>query len=255
MAAGTLVLANAGGTPRAWLLSIALVLAIAWMAYLLDRVKVLSRWRDPADRMANPARDAWVARNRRALLACAGLLAAAATILAFVIKPWLIVLVPAGGLSVVIYGSRPSASRRLRPKDVLIAKNVLTGLAYATLIGCVLWAALPEARGLWRALAVVALLVTGDAMLCDIDDTTSDATFGTTTVAVLAGRRVATALALVVFAAAAVIWLKVGGRSLAGAVLALGMPLTGLSISRLGRVRTAIDLRGGVLGLAAVLLL
>ena len=254
MAAGTLVLANASGTPRAWLFSISLVLAIAWMAYLLDRVKVLGRWRDPADRMANPSRDAWVVRNRRALLACAGMIAAAATLLAFVIEPWLVVLIPAGALSVVIYGSRPSASRRLRPKDVLIAKNALTGLAYATLIGCVLWAALPETRGLWRAIAILGLLVTGDAMLCDIDDTPSDASYGTTTVAVLAGRHWATILALVVYATAVVIWLKVGGRSLAQAGFALGMPLTGAAISRMARVRTAIDLRGGVLGLFAILL-
>lgn len=224
------------------------------MAYLLDRVKPLARWRDPADCMANPRRDAWVAQHRRALLVCTTVLAAAATVLAMVIEPWLALLVPAGLAAVVIYGSRPTASRRVRPKDVLLAKNLLTGLAYATLIGCVLWAALPEAKGLWRALAVVGLLVTGDAMLCDIDDTPSDATFGTTTVAVLAGRRWATALAMAVYVAAIMLWLAPGGRALAEASFALGMPITGLASLRLARVRTAIDLRGGVLGLFAVLL-
>ncbi|MEQ8843407.1 MAG: hypothetical protein RIB58_01025 [Phycisphaerales bacterium] len=249
------MLAGAAIDARAWALSIALVMAIAWMAYLLDRVKPLKRWRDPADRMANPGRNAWVERHRAGLLIGAAELAIIASVLAALLEPWLLVLAPVGALSVILYGSRPSASRRLRPKDVLIAKNVLTGLAYATLIGCVLWAALPEARGLWRAFAVVGLFVTGDAMLCDFDDTPSDATFGTTTVAVLAGRRWATALAMAVYAAAAVVWLKIGGRSLAEAAFALGMPMSGLAISRLGRVRTAIDLRGGVLGLGAFLLL
>ncbi|MFI4882851.1 MAG: UbiA family prenyltransferase [Phycisphaerales bacterium JB064] len=253
--AGALVLAGAALDVRGWTLSIALVFTIAWMAYILDRVKVLRRWQDPADRMANPGRDDWVARNRRALLACAGLLGLAALVLAALVDPWLTMLVPAGAASVIVYGSRPSESRRVRPKDVLVLKNVLTGLAYATLVGCVLWAMLPDARGLWRALAVVALVVTGDAMLCDIDDTPSDASFGTTTVAVLAGRHWATALAVVVYAAAVVVWMKLGLRTAGPGAFALGMPATGLVISRLGRVRTPIDLRGGAIGLLALFLM
>jgi len=222
------------------------------MAYLLDRAKPLRRWRDPADRMANPARDAWVQRHRAGLLVGASSLGVTACGLALLVDPRLLPLTPIGAASVVIYGARPTASRRLRPKDVLIAKNLLTGLAYATLIGGVLWATLPETRGLWRALAVAGLLVTGDAMLSDIDDTPADAAFGTTTVAVLAGRRWATALALTVYAAAAAVWLRAGGWSAGGAVLALGMPATGLGISRHARVRTAIDLRAAPLAALAV---
>ena len=168
MTGGAIILSGASPDTSPGLLAIALVTSIAWMAHVLDRAKLLRRWRDPADRMADPEREAWVDRHRTRLLVLAAMLCAVAFFLALAINAWLELLLPAGIMAVVIYGARPSESRRTRPKDVLLAKNLLTGLAYATLVAAVLWAALPETASLWIALGVVALLVSADAMQSDI---------------------------------------------------------------------------------------
>ena len=204
--------------------------------------------------MADPEREAWVDRHRTRLLVLAAMLCAVAFFLALAINAWLELLLPAGIMAVVIYGSRPSESRRTRPKDVLLAKNLLTGLAYATLVAAVLWAALPETASLWIALGVVALLVSADAMLSDIDDRPSDASFGTKTVPVLVGRRWATLSSALLYAAAIALWLVLGQRDVESAVFALAMVFSGLTLALLRRLRTPIDLRAGVIGLLALLL-
>lgn len=251
---GGLLLVSPAAVGPAHALAVALVVAIAWMAHVLDRVKVLRRWRDPADRMANPARDAWIERNRRAMLVIAAMLALGSGVLAWVLEPWLVVLVPAGAAAVVAYGSRPTDSRRPRPKDVLILKNALTGLAYATLIGCAMWPALADRAGLWPALAIVALIVAGDAILSDIDDRSADEAFGTRTVPVVAGRRRAILAAAGSYAAGVLIWVIFGPATGPAGVFVLGLPLVGLALAMLPRTRTAIDLRAGVVAAGAVLL-
>lgn len=235
---------------REQVLSIALVTCIAWMAHLLDRAKPLARWHDPADRMADATRDAWVVRRRRWLNAAAMVSGVCACVLALVIEPWLVVLAPIGAASVLVYGARKTESRRVRPKDVLLIKNGLTGLAYATLVGCVLWAVLPDHGGLWVSLAMVALLVAADAMLSDIDDTPADAAFGTRTVSVLAGRQWARGIGLALHGVAALAWVVLGTGW--GGAFAYGMPLTAAAIVLAPTLRRAIDLRSGVLGVAAL---
>lgn len=249
MAAGALAMAGAA-VAYEQALAIGLVASVAWMAHLLDRAKPLARWHDPADRMADAARDAWVMRHRLGLNMAAIEAGVIACVLALIIEPWLALLVPVGAASVLIYGARRSDSRRVRPKDVLVIKNALTGLAYATLIGCVLWAVLPEPGGLGLALAMVALLVAADAMLSDIDDTPADATFGTRTVPVFAGRRWASGIGLGLHALAIVLWLVLGAGS--GGIFAYGMSLSTAAIVLAPTLRRAIDLRAGLLGAMAL---
>lgn len=256
MAGAALELSGVGFDAAAWSLSILLVATIAWMAHLLDRAKPLAAWHDPADRMANPQRDDFVLRNRRAMNLLAAALWIASCGLAVLLDPGLAMLAPVGAVSVIIYGARRSESRRTRPKDVLIIKNALTGLAYASLIGCVLFASAPgsiEQRLPWIALGLVALLVTGDAMLSDIDDTPADAMFGTRTVSVLAGRRWATAVAIGIYALAVLYWVGFGAHTAVAWTLVLGLCVTGTVIATLPRVRSLIDARGGVM--AAIILL
>ena len=249
MAAGALAMVGAAVACEQ-ALAIALVASIAWMAHLLDRAKPLARWHDPADRMADAARDAWVQRHRLGLNLAAIESGIIASVLALIIEPWLTLLVPVGAASVLVYGARKSGSRRVRPKDVLIVKNALTGLAYTTLIGCVLWAVLPERDGLWTALAMLALLVAADAMLSDIDDTPADATFGTRTVSVFAGRRWASGVGLGLHGLAIVLWVALGTGS--GRVFAYGMPVSAAAIVLAPTLRRAIDLRAGLLGAVAL---
>ncbi|UYV12637.1 MAG: UbiA family prenyltransferase [Phycisphaera sp.] len=255
LATATLELSGAAFDARTWSLSIALITTIVWMAHLLDRAKPLMAWDDPADRMANPVRDAFVQRHRVAMNVLAASLGLSACMLAVLVEPWLVVLVPIGAVSVIIYGSRRSESRRTRPKDVLVIKNALTGLAYATLIGCVLFASVPELfeqRLPWIALGIVCMLVTGDAILSDIDDTPADAMFGTKTVSVLAGRRWARVVAIGIYVIAVAYWLGLGEHTPTTLTLAIGLPAMGMLIAFLPRVRSLIDVRGGVLALVAL---
>jgi 4-hydroxybenzoate polyprenyltransferase len=250
-------LSGVGFDAWAWSVSIVLVATIAWMAHLLDRAKPLAAWHDPADGVANPRRDAFVRRNRRAMNLLAAALGFVACVLAMLVDWRLIGLVPAGAAAVIIYGARPSESRRTRPKDLLVIKNALTGLAYASLVGCVLFAAMPGTigRGMpWIALGLVALLVTGDAMLSDIDDTTADAMFGTRTVSVLAGRRWAVVWGVAIYGMVVVYWLVLGIHTPATLTLAIGLPATGVAVAFLPRVRSLIDVRGGVLAAVALAL-
>ncbi|MFI4916022.1 MAG: UbiA family prenyltransferase [Phycisphaerales bacterium JB060] len=249
VAAGTLAMVGAT-VVYDQALAIGLITSIAWMAHLLDRAKPLARWHDPADRMADAQRDAWVLRHRLGLNVAAIEAAIIACVLALIIDPWLVLLVPFGAASVLVYGARKSDSRRTRPKDVLVIKNAITGLAYATLIGCVLRAELPEPSGLGLPLAMVALLVAADAMLSDIDDTPADATFGTRTVSVFAGRRWARGIGLGLHALAIVLWLVLGTGW--GNAFAYGMPLSAAAIVLAPTLRRAIDLRAGLLGAVAL---
>lgn len=255
MAGAAFELSGAAFDAQVWSILIVLITAIAWMAHLLDRAKPLSAWHDPADRMANPSRDAFVRKHRRAINTFTATLGLVACVLAMLLDPWLVALVPLGAVSVIIYGARKSESRRTRPKDVLVFKNVLTGLAYATLIGYVLFAAMPglvEHRLPWIALGLVALLVTGDAMLSDIDDTPADAMFGTRTVSVLTGRRWAMVSGIAIYAMVVAYWMLLGNRTPTSLTLAIGLPATGVAIAFLPRVRSLIDVRGGVLALVAL---
>jgi len=258
MAGAALELSGVDFDWPAWSLSILLIATIAWMAHLLDRAKPLAALDDPADSIANPLRDAFVRRHRLALNVFATALGLIACFFAILLDPWLVVLVPLGVISVVIYGARKTESRRTRPKDVLIVKNALTGLAYATLIGCVLFAGVPgviDQSMPWIALGLVAWLVTGDAMLSDVDDTPADAMFGTRTVSVLAGRRWAIATAIAIYAFVVTYWLVLGDHTPTTLTLGIGLPVTGLFIAFMPRVRTPIDVRGGVLAVAALLLM
>ncbi len=250
MAAGTVAMSGVAVAYEQFL-AIGLITSIAWMAYLLDRAKPLARWHDPADQMADAARDAWVGRHRIGMNLAAIEAGIMASVLALIIEPWLVLLVPVGAASVLAYGARASDSRRVRPKDVLVIKNVLTGLAYATLIGCVLWVMLPSHEGLWIAQAVVSLMVMADAMLSDIDDTPADATFGTRTMSVWAGRRWARTVGLGVHGMAVVLWLVLGTGT--GGLFAYGLPLTAIILTLSPALRTAIDLRAGLLGAVALL--
>lgn len=255
MAAAALELSGAGFDPHVWSLSIVLVATIAWMAHLMDRAKPLEAWHDPADRMANPARDAFVRKHRRAMNLLAASLWMLACLWAALLDFGLAVLAPIGAVSVIIYGARQTDSRRTRPKDVLVIKNALTGLAYATLIGCVVLVAVPglqQQRLPWLALSLIGLLVAGDAILSDVDDTPADAMFGTTTVSVLAGRTWAKAVAIGIYVLAVAYWLWLGTRTPTALTLAIGLPATGVLIAFLPRVRSLIDVRGGVLALLAL---
>ncbi len=157
------------------------VFCLTVAVYLLDRVKPVNAWFDPADAMAHPRRAAFLRPHARTLriviivlsLAAAGLLARVHFALA--------IIVPLAHIGVLVYGSLP---RRPRLKDRLIVKNLVVAGSMTAL------AVIVVAPSLSRTVFDIAHVVAGafcvfhvmaDAMLCDLDDAPSDRTFGTHT--------------------------------------------------------------------------
>ncbi|MEO1007442.1 MAG: UbiA family prenyltransferase [Planctomycetota bacterium] len=254
--AASCVLTLAGGAPgHEQALAIGFTAAVAWMAYILDRAKIFARWHDPADRLARPERDAWVRAHRGGLLAGAAALATIGVVFALALRPWLATFVPAGAAAVIAYGSRDAASDRTRPKDVLLLKNALTAAAFATLACSSTSAAGIDPRAVASPGLFLACVVLGDAVLCDIEDLHADEAHRTRTVAVAAGPRTARTLGLGILALTATSWLVFVDRTPASAVIAAGLWLTAtLAVWATHRVRIAIDLRMGVVALAAALI-
>lgn len=204
--------------------------------YLLDRVKARDAWLDRADAQAQPERYAFLLARRRRVRALAWVSLAAGAAAVAAISPLNLLLAPVGILGVLVYGSVHRPGRR--PKDVLLIKNLLPGGAIAGLGVFLAWQspplasppALPHAAGTLLALL---LIVTADAMLCDLDDTEIDRAHRTQTVPARFGRR-ATWLGALAMHAAAV-----------GAILGVG--------AAAGTMRTAAALAGADLALTGAL--
>lgn len=164
--------------------------AVAWVGvvtltigvYLLDRVKPTDAWRDPADAVAHPERAAFMERFATSLRVTIVILAGCSSVLLWMTNPWLTVLVPISHLGVLCYASLP---KRVRPKDVLLVKNLTVGLAITVMAaGVVVMSedALVDWGRMTLACVVLLIYVTTDAMLCDLDDAEADAAFGTRTI-------------------------------------------------------------------------
>lgn len=169
------------------------VLLTATAVYGLDRVKLSSRWIDPADIAAQPARYEFLARwdlpVRVFALGCA-------VVAAFVgwtihpLAPWIVLLSAAG---TVAYAPRPR-NKIARIKDRLWLKNAYVAVALSLFVWVMAALSTERTRDgaasvfeanapLGTAAAVVALRVFFDAALCDIDDETTDRAFSTATFA------------------------------------------------------------------------
>ena len=218
--------------------------------YLFDRVKVLDRWLEPADPMAQPGRFAFLLKHRRLVRAVAWSVLAAGAVAVAAIDARNLVLPPIGLAGILAYSRvRPGG---VRPKDVLGVKNLLPGLAIGGLGVILAWQSpggAPASPGTWWFLTGgLVLVITADAALCDLDDAEADAAHGTSTVTTLLGRRWTWAIALAAHAVAGAGLVVAGalqGRLrepglLAGTNLAATLILCG---TRPGSVRDLIDLK------------
>lgn len=243
------------------------LVAVALMAsgtYALDRVKLRNEWIDPADRMAQPERYAFIEGHatwvRWAAVACI-VAGSAIGIRVSALAPVTGLLAAAG---VVIYAPRP---RRFgaRLKDVAGLKNVyvaggITGFCGLVAIMAAAHGDSSAARAIvesrWPALACACALTAArvllDAALCDLDDMESDRAHGTITLPTLVGNELAWTLTgaariATLGATMACPWCPWPARvawTLAGAA---GM--IALRARRPGRIRDFVDLR--LVGVAA----
>jgi 4-hydroxybenzoate polyprenyltransferase len=217
--------------------------------YLLDRVKVRDAWLDPADRMAQPGRFAFLLARRGRVRAVAWSLLAVGSVAAMTIDRRNLVLPVLGVIGIISYSRmRPGG---VRPKDVLGLKNLLPGAAIGGLALVLAWqtpgAPAPVAAWAWLA-GGLTLLITADAALCDLDDAAADAAHGTRTVTTRLGRRWTWAIALAAHAlagaalvAAGVLIERVREPALLGGVNLAATVV--LCSTRPGSVRDLIDLK------------
>ncbi|MBK7406086.1 MAG: hypothetical protein IPJ41_16140 [Phycisphaerales bacterium] len=230
--------------------------------YLLDRVKPIDAWVDPADLAAQPARiDFLLARRRGVRLAAWALLAIGTACVAW-IRAWDLLLPPVGIVGVIVYGS--VRGDQSRPKDRLLVKNLLPGGAIPGLGFILAWQS-PGGPGAPPTLLEAAcmlfglvLLVTTDAVLCDLDDAEADRAHGTRTLPNTLGVRATWAIAMAGQLAAGVLWVVVGrapGAVRAATVLTGVNLLLTLSLAALrpARVRDLVDLKLSLVAMAALL--
>ncbi|MEM9373526.1 MAG: hypothetical protein AAGA55_07765 [Planctomycetota bacterium] len=195
----------------AWLAAILMFLC-AHAGYLLDRAKLADRLLDPSDRASNPSRYGLFANHghRIRVVAIAELLAG--SIVGATLHPPLAAIPPAVAIGVTLYAGRPANSGRPRPKDLRLLKAPMIATAHVALAAAVATAIAGTGSILTPGTLALWMLVAGDAILCDLDDLEADRAYGTRSVPVMFGARVAWAMAIVATAISAVlVWLTRGG--------------------------------------------
>jgi len=233
--------------------------------YLLDRLKLHDGLLDPADLAADKQRHGFLRSRSRALRVTAWCVLALGTVLVVSIRPADAVLPLVGILGVLSYSHAPKSRRR--PKDVLLLKNLMPGVAIGGL-GVILAAQSPalaaHSAGRDRSLVALAvfvvlvLVVAADAMLCDLDDVAADRSARTATVPVQRGAAATWNIALAMHTCAGALAIGIGVRQSvlveAAAWTAANLGLTVLlRLIRPARIRDLVDLKLPAATLIAVL--
>ncbi len=170
------------------------LLLVAHACYLLDRVKLSDDRQDPADAIALPDRALLFAEHSKTIRILLMLELLLAMVSGFLISP-LLALIPLGALlGVQLYAGRAACPGKPRFKDLPALKSFFISSAHIALVVAVLWSndhnliehpravVLLSIAGLW-------FIVSGDAILCDLDDHDSDAMYGTRSLPVLLGNK------------------------------------------------------------------
>lgn len=172
----------------------AFLLIVAHACYLLDRVKLSDERQDPADAIALPDRALLFAEHSRLIRLGLAVELVLGSVLGWFISPAL-VLIPLGALlGVHIYAGRGASPGKPRFKDLPALKSFFISSAHIALFVAVLWGNnhnLIEHPRFAMILSIAALwfIVSGDAILCDLDDHDSDAMYSTRSLPVLLGNK------------------------------------------------------------------
>jgi 4-hydroxybenzoate polyprenyltransferase len=190
-------------------IAVASVICTAMGTYLIDRVKLRPILIDPADRVAQPERYAFLQHHDlpARVLAVASL--ASGALLAARLSQWAPLLILLSVIGTTCYAPHPRVDRA-RLKDLLLIKNLYTAAGLVVLAAVfsfitwlpdyqpVEWFHLLESPAtLWAGL-VLFVRVLLDAVLCDVDDEVADRTFTTHTLVCKIGKRRAMHLATII---------------------------------------------------------
>ncbi len=193
------------GPSGSWppVLAIIAVAMAATAVYAIDRVKLHDKLIDPADLQAQPVRYAFLTRHSMSVRVLAFALLISAMLLAMQASHYLPIVIGLSLVGVVVYAPGPRKSLP-RPKDLLGLKNlwVALGVVALTIVATALVGPLSKVEGeaFWTtarlriipildAATLLLIRVIIDAAICDIDDSESDRTHGTRTLANTIGRR------------------------------------------------------------------
>lgn len=180
------------GLPTPDLATVVFVLLVGHGCYLLDRVKISDARQDPADALALPDRALLYTHRSRLIRAWLSIELLLSVVAGYLISP-LIALIPLGALlGVHIYAGRGATPGEPRFKDLPALKSFFISSAHLALVVAVLWGndhnLIEQPRaGVVLGLVALWLLVSADAILCDLDDRHSDAFYGTRSLPVLIG--------------------------------------------------------------------
>ncbi|MFG0244443.1 MAG: UbiA family prenyltransferase [Phycisphaerales bacterium JB052] len=170
------------------------LLLVGHACYLLDRVKLSDDRQDPADAIALPNRALLFAERAGAIRIVLLIELLMAMVSGFLISP-LLALIPLGALlGVQLYAGRAACPGKPRFKDLPALKSFFISSAHIALVVAVLWGndhnLIEHPRGVvLLTIAGLWLIVSGDAVLCDLDDHDSDAMYGTRSLPVLLGNK------------------------------------------------------------------
>jgi len=181
--------------------SIIYVLLIAHSCYLLDRVKVSDNRFDPADALALPDRAMLFSDYARPIRLLVILELLGATLSGWFIHPVLSVVPLLALIGVHVYAGRGATPSAPRLKDLPGLKAFFIAGGHIALSIAVVWGNTPELLDrldgfLISGVLGVWLIVSGDAVLCDVDDLETDRVYATQSLAVMFGNRSAWAGAL-----------------------------------------------------------
>lgn len=244
-----LILAELLGQHLDWL-SMLYVTLCAHAGYLFDRIKFRDADLDPADLLADPDRHLYLRAHTRGLRILMVLEWAMAMSIGWAITPGLGLLVFGGVLAGYLYsGWTPTTRSRLKDVHGLkawLVSGAVVGLAIATVIGqaggldggidIAFIEQIIQEHGGW-SVAGMLLIVCGDAVICDLDDSASDEEYRTRSLPVILGDRNA--------GLAAVVLLLTGGAAMVGAGIGSGSLEMRLVFSAMTILSGVGILRGG----------
>jgi hypothetical protein len=216
--------------------------------YLLDRIKISDARLDPADKLAQPHRYAFVSRHAKLLrlIALTDLILAMGA--AMLLTMWLI-WIPAVAMGCVhLYAGRvPDAAHpRLKDYPVIKAFFIAGGHMALALAASIVSHGLDlqhYALALWITLLGVGAIVFSDAVLCDLDDLYTDQQYGTKSIPVLFGEHSAWQIVIVSHAAGCALLGVMLGWSVAIGLLAAGLLVSDTLLRLMQRQRDFVDAR------------
>ena len=235
------------------------ILLVAHTCYLMDRVKFSDSRQDPADAIALPDRAILFSMHSKVIRAVLVAELVIATAAGFLISPTLILIPLAALIGVQFYAGRGAKPGSPRFKDLPGLKSFFISTAHLALVIAVLWGndhrliehpRLPvilDILGLW-------LIVSADAILCDLDDRESDAIYGTLSLPVLLGSNQAWILAQLILLAGCIFLALESQYTIPSATLSSAVFLSTLPTRHMKNRRDLVDARLLPIVLISVLL-